>query len=137
MFPETVCSRYIAEQYIKLCTVSLPAGPTNPVLPVFVRVTDSSGSSATIQWMVSSIAYTPETYVVRYGTSLDDLNMTSGALYSGPNVRMVSRIYSIELSDLQPSTTYFYRVVTYNLFDQTASGVRTFLTEECKLFFVS
>ena len=57
------------------------AGPRQPEVPMVVTATNVQDSSALIQWTVSSIAYTPETYVVEYGTSQDSLDMTSDPTY--------------------------------------------------------
>lgn len=82
--------------------------------------------------MISSIAYTPETYVVRYGTNFEELNMTSEEQHSGSNIRILDTIYTTELSNLQPSVTYFYRITANNSVRTTSSNVRMFITKQCK-----
>ena len=109
-------------------------GPTNPVTPDNNRAANILDNRATIQWTVPSIAYTPETYVVEFGTSQDSLSLTSGSLHSGPDITATDVTYSVQLSNLEPATTYHYRVVATNTADRsTASGVQSFRTGDgCK-----
>ena len=69
-----------------------------------VTSTNVQDSSALIQWTVASIAYTPETYVVEYGTSQDSLDMTSDPTHSGEDITVVNQMYSVKLSSLEPDT---------------------------------
>ena len=104
-------------------------GPTNPVTPDNIRATNIHDNRATIQWTVPSIAYTPETYVVEYGTSQDSLGLTSGSQHSGPDITATDVTYSLQLSNLEPATTYHYQVVATNTADRsTASDSHTFTT---------
>ena len=108
-------------------------GPTNPVTPNNNRATNILENRATIQWTVPSIAYTPETYVVEYGTSQDSLGLTSGSQHSGPDITVTDVTYSVQLSNLEPATTYHYRVVATNTADRsTASGVQSFTTGDSR-----
>ena len=79
-----------------------------------VTATNVQDSSAIIQWTVSSIAYTPETYVVEYGTSQDSLDMTSDPTHSGEDITVVNQMYLVQLSNLEPVTQYYYQVVATN-----------------------
>ena len=98
------------------------AGPRSPVTPESLTVSAVSSTSATIGWTVPSIAYTPETYVVVYGTRQDRLVMSSDPQYSGPNISIGSRTYSVQLNGLRPGTLYQYQVVANNS-KQTSSSV--------------
>ena len=98
------------------------AGPRSPVTAESLTVSAVSSTSATIGWTVPSIAYTPETYVVEHGTSQDRLNMSSDPQYSGPNISIGSRTYSVQLNGLSAGTLYQYQVVANNL-KQTSSSV--------------
>ena len=90
-------------------------------------VTEVCNDRATIQWTVPSIAYTPETYVVEYGTSQDSLDLTSDSQHSGPDITVTNVSYSVQLSNLEPAI-YHYQVVATNTADRsTASGVHAFL----------
>ena len=106
----------------------------NPIPPYNVMVTEVCNDRATIQWTVHSIAYTPETYVVEYGTSWDSLDLTSDSQHSGPDITVTDVTYSVQLSNLEPAI-YHYQVVATNTADRsTASGVHAFLaSDSCKL----
>ena len=80
----------------------------NPVTPDNVAAIDVLDNRVTIQWTVPSIAYTPETYAVEYGTSQDSLGLTSGSQHSGPDITVTDVTYSVRLSNLEPATTYHY-----------------------------
>ena len=90
------------------------ADPRSPVTPESLTVSAVSSTSATIGWTVPSIAYTPETYVVEYGTNQDRLDMSSDPQYSGPNINIGSRTYSVQLNGLSAGTLYQYQVVASN-----------------------
>ena len=92
----------------------LTSGPRAPHYPQQVRIRQITPNSATIQWTVPSIAYTPETYVVKYGTSQDNLNLTSGSQHSGPDITIGSRSYSVQLSGLRVATLYYFSVMATN-----------------------
>ena len=79
------------------------------MMPVLVRTGSISDSSAIIQWTVSSIAYTPETYVVEYGTSQDSLDMTSDPTHSGEDIAIAN-------------VTYLYQ--TYSHHEDITSSIR-------------
>ena len=101
-------------QCIILCIHTWSSGPRAPHYPQQVSAQQITPNSATIQWTVPSIAYTPETYVVEYGTSEDNLNLTSDSQHSGPNISIGSRSYSVQLSGLRVATLYYFSVVATN-----------------------
>ena len=70
--------------------------------------------SAIIQWTVSYISYSPETYVVKYGTSQDTLIQNSSTTYSGDDITITNMTYSAKLSNLKENTTYYVQVVATN-----------------------
>ena len=99
------------------------------MIPVLVGTGSISDSSALIQWTVSSIAYTPETYVVEYGTSQDSLDMTSDPTHSGGDITIASVTFSVTLSDLRENTTYYIHIVATNTAGRsTTSSVQRFTT---------
>ena len=96
--------------------------------------TDVRHNTATIQWTVSRIAYTPETYTVHFGTSPGSLTNVSQQQQSGDNVTATNLSFSIELTGLSAGTTYYYQVVAMNSVGSTASVEQSFTTTElCKL----
>ena len=98
-----------------------------------VTATNVQDSSALIQWIVPSIAYTPEIYVVEYGTSQDSLDMTSDPTHSGEDITVVNQMYSVQLSSLEPVIQYYYKVVATNTAQSRSSNLLSFKTSEnCK-----
>ena len=95
-----------------------------------VTATNVQDSSALIQWTVSSIAYTPETYVVEYGTNQDSLDMTSDPTHSGEDITVVNQMYSVLLSSLEPVTQYYYQVVATNTALSRSSNLLFFRTSD-------
>ena len=82
-----------------------------------------------IWWTVSYIAYSPEMYVVKYGTSQDSLTENSDSTHSGEDTTIINKTYSIKLSNLKESTTYYVQVVATNTANRTnMSNVETFTT---------
>ena len=99
------------------------------MVPMAVTATNVQDSSALIQWTVSSIAYTPETYVVEYGTSQNSLDMTSDPTHSGEDITIASVTYSVTLSDLRENTTYYIHIVATNTAGRSnTSSVERFMT---------
>ena len=78
-----------------------PIEPVNPVRPGQVMVRNIKANSAIIQWTVAYISYSPETYIVQYGTSEESLNQNSSAKY---NITITNMTYVIELSGLRGNT---------------------------------
>ena len=97
-------------------------GPKVPATPEAVSVNDTQIFSAIIQWTVPSIAYTPETYVVKYGTSQDNLNLTSDSQHSGPDITIGCRTYQIPLHPLKVGTDYYFVVAANNSHGTTSSS---------------
>jgi hypothetical protein len=87
-------------------------------------------NSATIRWIVLSLSYDPEIYVVQYGLAMDSLTMTSSMVMGDvtPLNYMDDFQGSVTLTSLDRLTTYFYRVMATNGGDSTLSAVGTFNT---------
>ena len=83
---------------------------------------DVKSDSVIIQWTVPYISYSPETYVVQYGTSRDSLIHNSSSTHSEEEVMT----YSVELSGLRGNTTYYVQVLATNTAQR--SIVHTFIT---------
>ena len=97
-------------------------------MPMNVRISRESlfHNSSTVQWLVSSITYDPECYVVQYGLSESTMNMSSSQSCSGPNITRVNFLLSVELSDLMADTTYYYRIIASNSAGTTSSVTHFF-----------
>lgn len=102
-------------------------GPLNPI-PAQVTGIDVFDVQITIHWIVSLIAYTPETYVVEYGTVADNLNLRSTSQESGEDISVKNSVYSVTLSGLSSSTTHHYRVVSNNTYGSVATDLRAVTT---------
>ena len=112
-----------------LLYVSLYIEPVNPTSPNHLMIKDITTDSAIIQWTVSYISYSPETYVVKYGTSQDTLIHNSDSTYSGDDITITDMTYSVKLSNLKGNTTYYVQVVATNTaLRSNMSSVEQFMT---------
>ena len=93
-----------------------------------VRSGDVTSDRSIIRWTVPSIAYTPETYVVMYGTNESNLDQASEEEMGETDINAVDTLFAVTLSNLQPATTYYYKVVATNSHASIESGVNTFTT---------
>ena len=109
--------------------LTLLSGPVAPVEPVEVTVVKAN-TTAVVEWTVSVIAYTPESYVVEFGEDSGSLSRTSGLLHSGDDITVVNIEYTTTLQDLKPYTTYHFRVKSTNNFSDTYSIETTFTPTE-------
>ena len=110
------------------------AGPVLPQQPTNLMDIETRAMSTTIQWTVPIIAYTPETYVVNYGTSMGSLDMTSAMVMSGSDFEAVNQVFSVALTGLVDTTTYFYQVVATNGQGSTSSDIQSFTTTILRKF---
>lgn len=85
---------------------------------------------ATISWVVTSVAYTLETYSVIYGVNTDALDTRSNFTYGSSNSTATNQAYSVTISGLEPFTQYYYAVVAHNSYTTTESSILTFKTAE-------
>ena len=109
--------------------ISISAGAVSPNPPVGLLATSLTHNSATIQWTVTSLSYGPETYVVQYGTGMNNLNQTSSMNNSGGDITTTNFDLSVGLTGLDMITTYYYRVLVMNDGSGvTQSGTGTFNT---------
>jgi len=91
---------------------------------------------ATVQWSVSYIAYTPETYTVNYGHAMNSLNVSVTATQRGDNFTIPSQpfLFSAELTGLDPGVTYYYQVEARNSVGPTLSAVQQFTSNELRTY---
>ena len=103
--------------------------PTSPIFPSDLISKNVTTDSAVIQWTVSYISYSPETYVVKYGTSQDTLIQNSSTIYSGDNITITNMTYSVKLYNLNENTTYYVQVVAINTAQiSNMSSIEQFMT---------
>ncbi len=105
---------------------------TGQAAPSFtdLNATNVQYDRATIQWTVPVIAYTPETYVVNYGTDMSALNSMSETTSSGSDFEQNELILSVQLLGLLSGTVYYYQLVANNTFNATESSVEAIQTQE-------
>ena len=66
---------------------------------------------------------------MKYGTSQDSLTENSDSTYSGEDTTITNKTYSIKLSNLKESTTYYVQVVATNTANRSnMSNVERFTT---------
>ena len=84
-------------------------------------------------WSVSRAVYTPETYTVVYGTNRVNLNRRSTPISGVSGVNQ----YSVELTQLQHGTVYYFQVESTNTIGSTRSEIRSFeIQNACKLYII-
>ena len=110
-------------------------GPVPPVKPNSLSATSSQDfcKKATITWMMDSVAYTPETYYIKYGTSRE-LNNQSVTIYGSEDITTIFKTYTVQIDGLSNSTQYFYQVIANNSVGKTSSDTECFIectTERC------
>ena len=98
-------------------------GASDPEQPTSLSTTGTSFNGTTIHWTVTRIAYTPETYTVRFGTSPGSLTPFNRQRQSGDNFTATNLPFSVQLTGLIPATDYSYRVVATNTIGRTAMSV--------------
>ena len=111
---------------------SSSAGPSSPLQPSNLMSTGITHNTATIQWTVPMIAYTPENYTVHFGTSPGSLTPFSQQRQSGDNFTATNLQFSVELTGLSAGTTHYYLVVAVNSVGSTASVEQSFNTTELR-----
>ena len=118
--PLTVC--------VALLLPSLYAGPTLPGGVHAIRTGDLREDQAIIRWTVYFLTYTPETYVVVYGTDRTNLNKSSSPVSSGASITATDISLFVTLTRLEAGTTYHYRLVATNSVGSIYSNVMNFTT---------
>ena len=108
-------------------------GPEPPMPPNNVGVVSTSGTTATVQWTVPLIVYTPERYVVIYSTGNLKCRyqvLMSDPLESGADFDVANQVFFVELTGLEPNTVYNYQVISENTVGTTASESHLLTTGE-------
>lgn len=94
-----------------------------------------SSELAEIEWLISSVEYTPENYTVVYGRDQMLLNYTSDVVIGTRNITDTNQMYSVRLTGLEDNTTYYYQVIATNSIGSNSSNVRVFVTPPPSRFF--
>ena len=103
-----------------LFTHFFPTG--SPLAPTAVTVSAITSTSAVISWAIPIIPSTAESYFVTYGLDPSALISVSPTHNSGFNA------YTQLLAGLDPSETYYFRVVASNAVGASGSDIDSFMT---------
>ena len=134
-FPIITISHYNyhhLHSYYFLITISLlfSTGPSSPNKPINVTAVNILYNGATITWIVSSIAYTPEQYTIQYGLQSNDLSNNSTIVSGSTDFSSTNDMFSISLTNLIHDTTYYYQVTATNTEGSINSDTKSFKTRE-------
>ena len=87
-------------------------------------------NEVTIQWTVTSIAYTPEQYIILYGLNESSLTQESDIVNGTMDFNSINDTYSVTITELDFNTVYYYQVRSTNTEGSTNSDVVMFQTPE-------
>ena len=104
----------------------LSAAP--PEVPVSLMASSINRTTADVSWVITMYVYGRETYVVRYGTNPDVLDMETEIVFGGLDTSETDQFFSVSLERLQPYTTYYFSVLATNILATTTSDVASFTT---------
>lgn len=87
-------------------------------------------TSASVSWRIPSFMY-QEQYYVEYGTDPSDLDQSTFPIESPSDTTITNMTYSRDLTGLEPSTVYYFRVVAvFNEVFKRYSEVAALRTKE-------
>ena len=114
----------------------LHIGSASPSIPVNVTSSLKTFTAVNISFTVPRVTYTPETYSVRYGVTVNDIKLTSTTVTSAgvdsnlSFITILNQRYHITLFGLTPNTTYYYQVVNSNSVGSVLTQVFNFTTHK-------
>ena len=111
------------------------AGAIAPNVPI-IEQTRPGPTDAIISWTVRAIAYTSESYHIEYGLDENSLIMESEIINGTLNFTSSNLMYLTTITNLQPFTQYYYRVVATNSFTTAETSVQMFRTSESGLIYI-
>ena len=101
-----------------------------PNVPVVMNVSVTA-TTATISYLITAIAYTPERYRVEYWHQ-PHLNVT-GFIYSSTDVTVTNQSFTVTLTGLEEANTYSFIVVAVNCLGNVTTKVMNFtILSTCK-----
>ena len=118
-----------------MVTILVHVGSSLPDTPQLLTPT-SNPTSITINWRIPSVLYTPETFIVLYGTSSLDLSMDGGMSRNTDNDGFLTdtdQDYSVTITNLNSDVLYYYQVVVQNTIGNTSSDIRNITTQESRM----
>ena len=125
----------LANDYVH---VSYFPGSQTPNPVTDITVFSLTHISILLQFTVTSLAFTPETYRMQYGLQLENLDMTSPVTASLNDFDATNHQLIIGASGLVDNTTYYYWIQATNTVGTTNSVVMSVTTlparESCTHF---
>ena len=95
--------------------------------------TITTTTTVNINFTVSSIAYTKETYHIIYtGLELQNTQSTSDSITGSTDINDRNLQYNIVITGLEEANTYNFTVVASNCIGSTSSSVETFTTQPAR-----
>lgn len=77
--------------------------------------------------MVHQLTYTPEHYIVKYGTEYDSLSTSSQSVPSGDDIYSTDAAYEREITDLKVGSLYYCQIVSSNSEGTSSSDIVSFV----------
>ena len=105
-------------------------GQRLPTQPTTVQTVNITSGSATVQWLIPYISYTPEQYAINFGTARETLVFRSPTLSSSMDISALNITYVLTLQGLAPNTVYFFQLQSVNTYGETTTPVVMFATLE-------
>ena len=119
--------------YCIVYLINFHAAESLPNKPVITDISVTA-TTATISYLITAIAYTPERYRVEYvGLELQShLNVTS-FVYSSTDITVTNISHTVTLTDLEEANTYEFVIKAGNCLGNTTTEVMNFTTfSTCK-----
>jgi len=95
-----------------------------------VRDVITTPYSANISWVVSSVVFDQESYVVQYGTDMTMLLSSSDEIEGNNDTNTINEVFSVNITGLTPFTRYYYTIVAANSINSSTTPVMDFTTDE-------
>ena len=90
-------------------------------------------TTVNINFTVSSIAYTQETYHIIYtGLELQNTQSTSASIAGSTDINDRDLQYNIVITGLEEANTYNFTVVASNCIGNTSSSIKMFTTQPAR-----
>ena len=88
-----------------------------------------TATTATISYLITAIAYTPERYRVEYrDLELQPYLNVTDFMYSSTDITATNQSFTVTLTGLKEANTYSFVVVAVNCFGNTTTRVMHFTT---------
>ena len=106
-----------------------PSGPVPPYPPVDLVTVFSDLANVRVEWRIPLIAYTTETYYIKYGPGLSSV---TASIPGSDDRTAVNGLFEFTITGLTGETCYDYVVVAVNVHGETESDISMFCTEELR-----